>query len=41
MNDEKKPFTGYRFGKITILEFMGVLAVIGVLATWVLHRFFG
>lgn len=32
---------GYRIGKITILEIMAVLAVIGLLSTWVLHRFFG
>jgi prepilin-type N-terminal cleavage/methylation domain-containing protein len=34
------PPSGYRIGKLTILEIMAVLAVIGVLATWVLRHFF-
>jgi len=34
------PSGGYRVGKLTILEIMTVLAVIGLLATWVLHHFF-
>ena len=34
------PSSGYRIGKLTILEIMVVLAVIGLLATWVLRHFF-
>jgi hypothetical protein len=30
----------YRLGKITLLQIMGSLAVLGLLATWVLSRYF-
>jgi len=39
-NENKNQIKGYRIGKLTILEIMSVLAVIGLLATWVLHHFF-
>jgi|GEM_PF-3465935 hypothetical protein len=38
--NEKPASGGYRIGKLTILQIMAVLAVIGLLATWVLGRFF-
>lgn len=39
-NNNDIPHNGYRIGKLTILEIMAVLAVIGLLATWVLRHFF-
>lgn len=30
----------YRLGSLTILELMTVLAVLGILLTWILHSFF-
>jgi len=39
--DNQEQVKVYRLGKMTILEIMVVLAVIGLVATWVLHRFFG
>lgn len=30
----------YRAGRLTVLELMTVLAVLGILVTWVLRRFF-
>jgi prepilin-type N-terminal cleavage/methylation domain-containing protein len=38
MQPEKKE--GYRTGKLTLLELMTVLAIMGILVTWVLQRFF-
>ena len=37
-NQDKKSI--YRLGKLTLLEIMAVLTVIGVLANWLLHQFF-
>lgn len=39
-NANKKEMAGYRIGKLSILEIMIVLAVMGLLATWVLKSFF-
>jgi hypothetical protein len=33
--------SGHRLGKLTILQIMGILAVVGLLATWVLRHYFG
>lgn len=38
--NDKPASGGYRVGKLTILQIMAVLAIIGLLATWVLGRFF-
>lgn len=41
MKDEnEKQMSGYRIGRLSILEIMIVLAVIGLLANWVLKSFF-
>jgi prepilin-type N-terminal cleavage/methylation domain-containing protein len=40
-NKDKKDADVYRAGKLTILELMAVLAILGILVTWVLHSFFG
>lgn len=37
---DKKLDQVYRAGRLSILELMTVLAVLGVLLTWVLQRFF-
>ena len=38
--DNEISVNAYRIGRLTILEIMAVLAVLGLLATWVLHHFF-
>lgn len=30
----------YRVGRLTLLQLMGMVAVIGIVATWVVHRLF-
>ncbi len=44
MNDENKKhnadLTGYRIGKLTVLQLMGILAVVGLVVTICLHYFF-
>ena len=37
---KKEDLRAYRTGPLTVLELMAVLAVLGVLLAWVLHRFF-
>jgi Tfp pilus assembly protein PilE len=39
-NNEKEGANGYRIGRLTVLELMTVLAVLGILITWILRRFF-
>ncbi|VVC75064.1 hypothetical protein AQUSIP_03400 [Aquicella siphonis] len=39
-DDKKDEINVYRLGRLTVLELMAVLAVLGILATWVLRRFF-
>lgn len=39
-NKEKQDGQVYRRGRLTILELMSVLAILGGLLTWVLQRFF-
>ena len=43
MTDKKseKPLTRYRTGKLTLLEMMGLLAVLGIVLTLVLRHYFG
>jgi multisubunit Na+/H+ antiporter MnhF subunit len=38
--DKDKSLSGYRIGKLTILQIMAVLAIIGLVSTWALHHFF-
>lgn len=44
MNNEKKKHNGdlteYRIGKLTVLQLMGMLAVVGLVVTICLHYFF-
>lgn len=39
-NDKKDEVKVYRIGRITILQLMAILAIVGLVATWVLHSFF-
>jgi hypothetical protein len=39
--DDHKELRSFRTGPLTILQLMAVLAILGVLGAWVLHRFFG
>lgn len=38
-HNEQQDLKSYRRGRLTILELMTVLSVLGVLLTWVLQRF--
>lgn len=40
-DNQSKTVRIYRVGKLTILQIMGILASAGLLATWMLHQFFG
>jgi hypothetical protein len=37
----KEDLRAYRPGRLTILQLMFVLAMLGLVSTYVLHRFFG
>ena len=37
---DENDLRAYRNGPLTVLQLMGVLAVLGLLAAWVLQRFF-
>jgi hypothetical protein len=37
VNQDKNDVKAYRRGRLSILQLMGVLAVVGILATWVLQ----
>jgi hypothetical protein len=36
----QKPSSGHRLGNLTILQLMGLLALAGLLLTWVLRHYF-
>ncbi len=36
VNQDNNDLKAYRRGRLTILQLMGVLAVVGMLATWIL-----
>jgi hypothetical protein len=36
-NDKKDDLVEYRMGKLTLLQLMGLLAVAGVVLTWVVY----
>jgi hypothetical protein len=40
-DDRKDDVSVYRVGRMTILQIMGLLAALGLIATWALHSFFG
>jgi len=39
-NDTENKRNVYRFANMSVLQIMGVLAVLGLVATWVLRSFF-
>lgn len=38
-DQKKKEINKYRFGRLTLLELMAILAVLGIVVTWVLRHF--
>lgn len=39
-NNRRNESDAYRVGKLTVLELMTVLAVLGIMVTWILRHFF-
>lgn len=39
-NAKKEKVNVYRVGGLTLLQLMAILAVLGIVATWVLRQFF-